>query len=204
MLTYLSRLGRPAAILGGLLLCAHYGLQLAHGLRTGRILWEAMGTDLGRADGVVFALAFASVDVALLGIFAGLGGRARRLGFAGAAAALSAFLLALVGLTSFMAGRWLPWAFPLSCLTMFAGALLLGAASLRAGSKPRWAGTTVILFAFMTPGLAAALPLICAGLLPAYALFELHFVCAGLAWVAVGASTTRGRSPLAEPGYGLA
>jgi len=74
MLTYLSRLGRPAAFLGGLLLCVHYGLQLAHGLRTGQILWEAMGTGLGRVDGVVFACAFAAIDVALLGVFAGLGG----------------------------------------------------------------------------------------------------------------------------------
>ena len=70
----LHRLGRPAAFAGGLLLCAHYGLQLAHGLRTGQILWEAMNTNLGRIDGVEFACAFASIDVALLGIFARLGG----------------------------------------------------------------------------------------------------------------------------------
>lgn len=78
MLTKLYRLGRPAAFLGGLLLCAHYVLQLAHGLQTGRILWEAMSTNLGRVDGVVFACAFAAIDVALLGLFAGFGGRAGR------------------------------------------------------------------------------------------------------------------------------
>src|SRR5918998_2687776 len=112
MPTNLSRTGRPAALLGGLLLCVHYGLQLAHGLRTGRILWEAMDTGLGRADGVVFACAFAAIDVALLGVFARLGGRARGLGFAGAVAALCALSAALVGLFSFMTGRWVPWAFP--------------------------------------------------------------------------------------------
>lgn len=188
MLTNLHRLGRPAAFVGGLLLCAHYGLQLAHGLRTGQILWEAMNTSLGRTDGVVFACAFASIDVALLGIFARLGARARWLGMVGAGAALGALLAALVGLFSFAAGRWLPWPFPASALMMFAGAILLGGASLLARSLPRWAGITVILFAFLTPTLAAVLPLIGAGLLPAYALFELHFVFAGLAWAAVGAS----------------
>ena len=201
MLTNLSRLGRPAAYLGGLLLCAHYGLQLAHGLRTGRILWESMSTDLGRADGVVFACAFAAVDVALLGIFARLGGRARRLGLAGVVATLGALSAALVGLASFVAGHWLPWAFPVSCLMMFVGATLLGAASLRARSAPRWAGVTVILFASLTPALAAALPLLGAGLLPVYALFELHFVFAGLAWVALGASMPQVRAPLAGPTY---
>lgn len=204
MLTYLSRLGRPSAFLGGLLLFAHYGLQLAHGLRTGRILWETMDTDLGRVDGVAFACAFVLIDVALLGVFAGLGGRARWLGFAGASAALCALSTALVGLFSFISGRWLPWAFPVSCLVMFVGAILLGAASLRARSLPRWAGATVILFAFLTPTLAAALPLLGAGLLPLYALFELHFVFAGLAWLALGASMPGGQATTAEPVYELA
>ena len=204
MLTNLSRLGRPAALLGGLLFCLHYGLQLAHGLRTGRILWEAMDTGLGRADGVAFACAFAAVDVALLGIFAGLGGRARWLGLAGAVAALCALSAALMGLFSFTAGQLIPWAFPLSCLTMFAGAILLGAASLRARSLPRWAGTIVILFAFLTPGLGFALPLLESRLLPLYALFELHFVFAGLAWLAVGASMPRHRAALARPAFEVA
>ena len=204
MPTNLSRLGRPAALLGGLLLCLHYGLQLAHGLRTGRILWEAMDTGLGRADGVAFACAFAAIDVALLGIFAALGGRARWLGLAGAVAALCALSAALMGLLSFMAGQLIPWAFPLSCLTMFAGAILLGAASLRGRSLPRWAGTAVILFAFLTPGLGFALPLLESRLLPVYALFELHFVFAGLAWLAVGASMPRDEATLARPAYDLA
>jgi hypothetical protein len=149
----------------------------------------------------VFACAFAAVDVALLALFARLGGRARWLGLAGAVAALGALSAVLVGLFSFVTGRWVPWAFPVSCLIMFAGAILLGAASLRARSMPRWAGVTVILFAFLTPTLAAALPLLGAGLLPVYALFELHFVFAGLAWVALGASMPQDRAPLAEPAY---
>lgn len=155
MRTKFYRLGRPAAFLGGLLLCA----------------------------------------------FAGLGGRARGLGFAGVVATLGAISAALVGLFSFVTGRWFPWAFPLSALTMFAGAILLGAASLRARSLPRRAGVTVVLFAFLTPTLASVLPRLGAGLLPMYALFELHFICAGLAWVAVGVSMLEGHAPLAKPDY---
>lgn len=201
MLTKLYRLIRPAAFLGGLLFCAHYVLQLAHGLQTGRILWEEMGTGLGRVDGVVFACAFAAIDVALLGLFAGLGGRARWPGLAGAGAAIVAFTAALIGLCAYAAGRWVAWAFPLSCLTMFVGAILLGAASLRARSLPQWAGATVILFAFLTPTLSEALPQLGAGLLPVYAVYELHFVCAGLAWVAVGASTPQAQATAAVPDY---
>lgn len=201
MVTNLRRLARPAAFAGGLLLCAHYGLQLAHGLRTGQILWEAMETSLGRIDGVVFACAFASIDVALLGIFARLGGRSGWPGLAGVVAALGALLAALTGLFSFVVGRWLPWAFPASALMMFAGAILLGAASLRARSLPRWASITVILFAFLTPTLAAVLPRLGAGLLPEHALFELHFVFAGLAWAAVGASMPQDPAPVPTSDY---
>lgn len=76
--------------------------------------------------------------------------------------------------------------------------------SKRACSLPRWAGTTVILFAFLTPGPGFALPLLESRLLPVYALFELHFVFAGLAWLAVGASMPRDQATLARPAYDLA
>jgi hypothetical protein len=185
----LHRLGRRAAFWGGGALLAHYGLHLAHGLQTGQVLWEAMHTPLGRVDGLLFASAFGAVDLALLGgVYAGLRGRggpaAKWLGRAGAGFAGLALVATLVGLAGFLAGGMVPFAFPLACLSMFVGALLLGAAALCARTLPPWAGLLLIAFALGTAPLGFALFALMKSV-PAYVYFELHFVPAGLAWLAL-------------------
>jgi hypothetical protein len=78
---------------------------------------------------------------------------------------------------------------------MFAAAILLGIASLRARTLPRRAAIIVILFGVLTITMGFVLPNL-EGRIPLYALFELHFVFAGLAWLAVGAALGA-----AEAGY---
>jgi hypothetical protein len=191
-------LGRPAAIWGGSALLAHYGLHLAHGLQTGQVLWDAMHTPLGRMDGPLFATAFAGIDLALLGgVYAGLRGHggpvAKWLGRAGAAFAGLALLATIVGLAGFLAGRMIPFAFPVACLSMFAGALLLGIAALCARTLPPWAALTLIAFALGTAPLGFTLFALMKSV-PAYVYFELHFVPAGLAWLALASVLRAGNN----------
>jgi hypothetical protein len=188
----LHRLGHLAAFWGGGALLAHYGLHLAHGLQTGQVLWEAIHTPLGRIDGPLFASAFGAIDLALLGgVYAGLRGRGgpavKWLGRAGAGFAGLALLATMVGLTAFLAGRMVPFAFPLACLSMFVGALLLGVGALCARTLPPWAALTLIAFALGTAPLGFAFFALMKSV-PAYVYFELHFVPAGLAWLALASA----------------
>ncbi len=197
----LDRLGRRAAFWGGGALVVHYDLHLAHGLQTGQVLWDAMHTPLGRIDGVLFATAFGAIDVALLaGVFPDLRGggssAVKWLGRAGAGFAGLALPAAMLGLAGFLAGRMIPFAFPVACLSMFIGALLLGIAALCARTLPRWAALTLIAFALGTAPLGFALPALMGGL-PSYVSFELHFVAPGLAWLALASSLRPKNSPAA-------
>jgi hypothetical protein len=200
----LSTLAPVAALAGGLGLLLHYALHLAHGLRTGGLLWDAMATPMGRVDGVVFTLAFGAIDLALLGVFARLDGRAPALGRAGAGFATLALAAVAAGLFSFLAGSMLPVVMPVAVLAMFVGALLLGIAGLRTRALPRGAGAALIGFALLTAPLGFGVEALgkLAGW-PAYVGFELHFVVAALVWLGL-AGALRAEARQVRPALAVA
>jgi hypothetical protein len=183
---------RAASVLVLPLFAAHNALWIAHGLRTGGLLYEAMSTPLGRLDAAVFGAAYVAVPLALLGLAFGLGGRQRALGRSGVVFAAVALAGSAVGALALAAsGEPPPYAFPVATLAMFASALLVGAAHLRAGVVQRRVAVAVALFGALTLPLGLALPALLGGVAPEYTYFEAHFLFSGAMWSVVGLSTDR-------------
>ena len=176
---------RPlAALVAALALFTHYALHAAHGLQTGGVLWDAMDSALGSVDGPVFTLFYFGASAALLGVFVGLGGQQRGPGAVGAAFATLALAAAALGGSSFLIGRMVPFAMPVATLSLFLSALLLGTASLRAGTLPAGVGWLLVWFGLTTIPLATVLPMAGERLgAPGWAMVEAHFVLVGLEWL---------------------
>jgi len=190
----------PAALAAGGLLIGHYLLHLGYGLATGGVLFGATASPAWYADVVAFMGSHVGGGAALLGLAAGLRGR-RAIWWAGAPGALLAAVGGAVGLTGMGIGLLRPHALngamqaglgPLSVLTLFLSAILLGAVHLGAGRLPRPAAACILLYGLVTLPLGMALmPLEKA--VPSYLVMELHFVVSGALWIMAGLILLRRR-----------
>ena len=86
-------------------------------------------------------------------------------------------------------------------MAMFTGALLLGAAHLRAGALPRAVAVAVVSFGALTLPLGLVLPALLGGVVPEYVCFEAHFLFSGAMWTVVGLGA---RGPVSLPPAGPA
>ncbi|HEX8385041.1 MAG TPA: hypothetical protein VF576_02600 [Rubricoccaceae bacterium] len=184
------RVARPAAAAAAIALFAHYALHVAHGLQTGNVLWDAMGSPLGRIDGPVFTAFYLGAGTALLGVAAGLGRRQRVLSAVGASLAVFSLAAAVIGGASFLTGHMVPFAMPAATLSQFLGAILLAVASLRSDALPRRTAVVLSLCGLVPIPLGMVLPAL-GGDLPAWVLFEAHFVGVGALWLMVAAGLRR-------------
>ncbi len=173
------------AMLGGALLAIHYFLHLAFGLQTGKILWDAMGSPLGRIDGPVFTASFATIDLTLIAIAMAYYRQLNAIKFGVLFFGVVAFLCAMTGFVAILIGNMVPYVMPVACLSMFISAILLSVATLRARLLPMWVRLGFLAFGLFTAPLGFALPKL-KPLLPEYALFEMHFMFPAILWVCMG------------------
>ncbi|WP_205504425.1 hypothetical protein [Rufibacter psychrotolerans] len=177
-------------MLGGTLLAIHYFLHLTYGLQTGKILWDAMSSPLGRIDGPVFTASFATMDLTLIAIAMAYYRQLNAIKFGVLFFGVVAFLCAMTGFVATLLGNMVPYVMPVACLTMFLSAILLSIATLKARVLPAWVRSGLLAFGVFTAPLGFALPNL-KPMLPEFALFELHFMFPALLWVAMGIALAR-------------
>ncbi|RNI25029.1 hypothetical protein EFB08_16470 [Rufibacter latericius] len=174
------------ALLGGFLLALHYVLHLVYGVQTGKILWEAMESPLGKADGSVFSAAFAIIDLALIFMIVAHLKSLKNLKYVALFFGVVAFLAASTGFCVFtFAGKMIPFLMPVACLSMFISAILLGITGILSKVFPAWVRYAMIGFGVFTAPLGWLLPKF-VGAIPMYVLFELHFFPMGILWMCIG------------------
>ncbi|WP_257454345.1 hypothetical protein [Archangium lipolyticum] len=190
----------PATLVGGLLWLLSYGVDLAVGMRTGKLPSDPSASPLDWLGATSFVGATLALGVGLVGLRVRLQGRARKTGLAGlvfASLTLGAALVNLVLLSGLLGGvRLIPPLGAVGVLSSCIGVTLLGIATVRARSLPRpgclvlpWVGLLHVALLF-----ASNIPI--EGV-PRYVMENTPFALIGAVWSVLGLERMRTRAPSA-------
>ena len=191
----LSRLAGPALTLGGLLWITIHVIIVIGGLMTGKLVQAIPATHqllLAHIYYLLLPLSYLILCVGLLGGFAWLDGRARRLGTTGFVLASIATVTSIINLI-FLAmsatslngplGVLAPLVNALNGLSALSGTLLLGCAALRAHMLPRPFAWTLIVIGIVTLPILLTTPL---PIGPDWATDTVAFFLSGIGYTVVG------------------
>jgi hypothetical protein len=190
-----SRLAGPALTLGGLLWIAIHVMIVIAGMMTGKLviaLAPARQPLLAHIYYLILPLSYLILCIGLLGGFALLEGRARRLGIIGFVFAIIATCMSIVNLIfipvsaaslSGVLGVVAPLANGLSGLFALAATLLLGCAALRTHMLPAPFAWTLIVVGIITLPILLLTPL---PIGPTWATDTISFFLSGIGYTVVG------------------
>lgn len=181
------RWGTPGAILSGLAFTALSLLSLAT-------------PEPASFLDVIFAAAWLSTVIPVVGLHAAQEGRDGLLGRAGTVMLVGGAVASCLGTTAIAAGAmsfaWL--SFPVGALLLLAGLVVLGLAILRARVLPRWCGAALILALPLTVVAGAVLGVQSESGFGDYP----GVIVVGLVWLAVGyALRSRGTAATRQPAH---
>jgi len=194
----LKRMAGPALTLGGLLWITIHVIIIIVGLMTGKLAGNIPAAHqplLAHIYFLILPLSYLLLGVGLLGVFARLEGRSRRIGITGMLFASIGlvmevmYVIALIFLTispaslNGLLGMLVSVANALNGLFTLLGTGLLGWAALRASVLPRWAAWILIIIAIVTAPILFATPL---PIGPDWATDTLAFFFSGIGYTVVG------------------
>ena len=199
MSSNLIRWGGPAMMLGGLLWILTYVVEIIIGVSLGAETYSQADPSASLLEWLwpaFFMGAIFFLGIGLLGVWARLEGRSKKLGIAGALLASVAVVAASINLV-LLAGVFgeataLDGLGFLGVIGVIFGSILLGITTLRAKVLPRWARVVLTLtpFAFI-PAIIATIPL--ESVAPEYVIADLPFPVVGAVLATVGYAMLRNR-----------
>jgi hypothetical protein len=189
----LSRLAGPALTLGGLLWIAIHVIIVIGGLMTGKLVQAIPAAHqplLAHIYYFLLPLSYLLLCVGLLGGFAWLDGRARRLGIIGFVLASIATVTSIIIFLTMSAislngplGVLVPLVNALNGLSTLSASLVLGCAALRVHMLPRPYAWTLIVIGIVTLPILLMTPL---PIGPAWATDTMAFFLSGIGYAVVG------------------
>jgi hypothetical protein len=199
----LKRLAGPAFIIGGLLWITIHIMMVIIVLMTGKLAGELPASQQPFITHIYFLLLPLSsifLGVGLLGLFALLEGRSKKVGIAGVVLASIGMVMGVIYLLFLFLG---PAAFNgflgvlssvangLNGILMLASTALLGWAVLRAHILPRWTAWILIIVGIMTAPILLVTPL---PIGPIWATDTIAFFIGGIGYITVGVTLMAARN----------
>ena len=191
----LKRLAGPALILGGLIWIAIHVMMIIIVVMTGKLAGEVPASQQPLITPIYFLLLPLSsifLGVGLLGLFALLEGRSKKLGIAGIVLASIGMIMGIIyllflilgsaALSGFL-GVIAPVANGLNGILILGSTILLGWAALRARVLPRWAAWILIIVGIITAPILLVTPLPVG---PIWATDTIAFFIGGIGYTVVG------------------
>jgi hypothetical protein len=192
---FLKRLAGPALITGGLLWITIHMMMIIIILMTGKLAGEVPASQQSFITPIYFLLLPLSslfIGVGLLGVFALLEGRSRKLGTAGVVLASIGMVMGIVDLlflifssptVNGILGVFASVANGLNGLMILGSTVLLGWAALRTHILPRWAAWVLIIIGVITAPILLVTPL---PIGPVWATDTIAFFIGGIGYTVVG------------------